>query len=107
MDTLRLRGFLRKKDDGVALVAAMGVALIGIMFSIVVVTVAIMVTRDSARDRVRTAEIHAAESQLDTSILALTTVPRARSPTRPIGQGNNAVSVSTSRSSTSTRTTTP
>ncbi len=60
-----------RSDEGSALVAAIGVAMIGFMLSVVVVGVAIATARDSGRDRVRTIEIHAAESVLDEAILGL------------------------------------
>jgi len=59
---------LRGQDEGSALVAAVGVAIIGIALCMVVVWQAVVVTQDAARDSVRTSEIHAAEAALDTVI---------------------------------------
>ncbi len=66
----------RPDDSGVALVMAMGVALLGIMVAGVVVTMTIMAANDSGRDRVRTAEVHSAEAAVDTTMAILqTTTP--------------------------------
>lgn len=59
------------RDDGVALVAAISVALIGVALTTLVVTQAIIVTNDAARDRVRTSEIHSAEGAVDATLKEL------------------------------------
>ncbi len=61
----------RQDDSGVALVMAMGVALLGIMVAGVVVTMTITAANDSGRDRVRTAEVHSAEAAVDTTMAIL------------------------------------
>ncbi|WP_291382155.1 hypothetical protein [Demequina sp.] len=61
----------RQDDSGVALVMAMGVALLGIMVAGVVVSMTIIAANDSGRDRVRTAEIHSAEAAVDTTMAIL------------------------------------
>jgi hypothetical protein len=66
----------RTDDSGVALVMAMGVALLGMMVAGVVVTMTIIAANDSGRDRVRTAEVHTAEAAIDTTMAILqTTTP--------------------------------
>lgn len=55
-------------DSGVALVAAIAVAIIGISITIVVIAQAVVATQDSARDRVRTIAVHSAESALDATM---------------------------------------
>ncbi|WNM25775.1 hypothetical protein [Demequina capsici] len=60
-------------DRGSALVAAVGVAIIGMMLVAVVVTQAVMVTNDSQRDRVRTTEVHSAEAAVDATLASLRT----------------------------------
>lgn len=83
------------RDRGSALVAAMGVALIGAAFCTIVVAVAIGVTNDSARDRVRTIEVHAAESVLDSTLYALETSAPCTVADTVIGSGTTAVTVHT------------
>lgn len=55
-------------DEGSALVAAVGVAMIGAALCLIVVAQSISVTRDAGRDAVRTSEVHAAEAVVDTLI---------------------------------------
>lgn len=79
-------------DEGSALVAAIGVAVVGIALSTLVVSQAIMVMNDAARDRVRTIEIHAAEAGLDSSLKFL----EAETPctgVMAVGESPNAVDV--------------
>jgi hypothetical protein len=59
---------LRGNDEGSALVAAVGVAIIGIALCLVVVWQAVVVTQDAARDSVRTSQVHAAEAAVDAVI---------------------------------------
>lgn len=70
----------RQDDSGVALVMAMGVALLGIMVAGVVVTMTIIAANDSGRDRVRTAEVHSAEAAVDTTMAILQTTTPCPSP---------------------------
>ncbi len=79
-------------DAGSALVAAIGVAVVGIALSTVVVSQAIIVMNDAARDRVRTVEIHAAEAGLDSS-LKLLEVETPCTGVMDVGEAPNAVSV--------------
>jgi hypothetical protein len=83
-------------DDGVALVAAISVAMVGVALSTLVVTQAIVVTNDAARDRVRTAEIHSAEGALDAALremeTGLTCLEPSFSPIL-IGEGTSAIEV--------------
>ncbi|WP_084078240.1 hypothetical protein [Demequina sp. NBRC 110057] len=69
MWTQRIRA--ARGDDGVALVAAMGVALVGIAVAAVVITQTIVAVNDSGRDRLRTAEVHAAEAAIDATMAQL------------------------------------
>ncbi|MBN2177013.1 MAG: hypothetical protein JW722_05075 [Demequinaceae bacterium] len=79
-------------DSGSALVATMGVAIIGLAFSLIVVTQAISITNDAARDRVRTVEIHAAEAALDAAFRSVETeTPCTTEAT--VGEGSYAVDV--------------
>jgi hypothetical protein len=71
----------------------MGVALIGSAFCAIVVAVAIGVTNDSARDRVRTIEVHAAESVLDTTLYSLETSAPCTVADTVVGSGTTAVNV--------------
>ncbi|KQR16198.1 hypothetical protein [Cellulomonas sp. Leaf334] len=52
-------------DRGAALVAAVAVALIGVMLVTVVVANAVAAARDSGQDRARTTDIHTAEGAVD------------------------------------------
>ncbi|WP_062078877.1 hypothetical protein [Demequina globuliformis] len=65
------RARFARGDDGVALVAAMGVALVGIAVAAVVITQTIVAVNDSGRDRLRTTEIHAAEAAIDATMAEL------------------------------------
>ncbi|BDZ60959.1 hypothetical protein Lsed01_00274 [Demequina sediminis] len=58
-------------DEGVALVMAMGIALIAMVVAGVVVTATIVAVNDSGRDRVRTTEIHTAEGAVDATMVTL------------------------------------
>lgn len=70
----------RPGDSGVALVMAMGVALLGIIVAGIVVTMTIVAANDSGRDRVRTAEVHSAEAAVDTTMAILQTITPCPSP---------------------------
>lgn len=70
----------RTSDDGVALVAAVAVAIIGVAITVIVLTQAIVVTNDTARDRIRTLEVHSAESALDTMMSELATTSPCPGP---------------------------
>ncbi len=70
----------RRDDSGVALVMAMGVALIGILVAGIVITMVIVASNDSGRDRVRTTEIHSAEAAVDTTMAILQTITPCPSP---------------------------
>lgn len=88
-------------DRGSAMVAALAVALIGIALATVVMSQAIIVTRDSGRDAIRTAEIHGAEAGLDATLQALEggypcpgpTFIDSASNSTTIGSGADAVTV--------------
>lgn len=71
MNTLRSR--MRHDDSGVALVAAIALALIGISVASLVVTQTIIVANDTGRDRTRTTEVHTAEAAIDATIAELET----------------------------------
>ncbi|MDN4474493.1 hypothetical protein QQX09_01335 [Demequina sp. SYSU T00192] len=76
---IKLRNAMRG-DSGVALVMAMGIALIGMTVAIIVVTAVVMASNDSGRDRVRTVEVHSAEAAIDATMAELQTgVPCAPS----------------------------
>lgn len=86
----------RPDDSGVALVMAMGVALIGIVVAGVVITMTIVAANDSGRDRVRTTEIHTAEAAIDTTMSILQTSTPCPSPAfsgTTYGAGNQATTV--------------
>jgi len=84
-----------KRDEGSALIAALGVAMIGIVFSVMAVSIAIQATQDSGRDRTRTTEIHAAESALDTAIMSLQDGAPCTIADSVVGGGANSVDVHT------------
>ncbi len=69
---IKLRNAARG-DSGVALVMAMGIALIGMTVAIIVVTAVVMASNDSGRDRVRTVEVHSAEAAIDATMAELQT----------------------------------
>ncbi len=86
----------RRDESGVALVMAMGVALMGIMVAGVVVTMTIVAANDSGRDRVRTAEVHTAEGAVDTTMAILQTATPCPSPAfsgTTYGSGTSATTV--------------
>lgn len=86
--------FRRGDDNGVALIAAMAVAIMGIFMAVLLVTQAIMVTRDAHRDSVRTVEIHAAEAAIDSTLDILEHSSPCPGPTfATIGTGTQAVNV--------------
>lgn len=60
-------------DQGSTLVAAVAIAAICLALGSVVLAQAIVVSRDSGRDRVRTIEVHGAEGAVDTMYAALET----------------------------------
>ena len=60
-------------ESGSALVAAVGVAFIGIALASIVVTTAIIAANDSGRDRTRTSEVHTAEGVVDSVFAELET----------------------------------
>ncbi len=62
---------LSRDDRGVALVMAMGVALIGISVAAIVITLVIVAANDSGRDRLRTTEVHSAEGAVDATMAEL------------------------------------
>ncbi len=81
-------------DAGSALVAAVGVAIIGLALCTIVVTQSIVVTQDAARDSVRTSEVHAAEAAVDTVIELLNVSNPCPSVTyNDVAQGTVAVDV--------------
>lgn len=85
-----------RDDSGVAMVAAISVAIIGMALALVVVTQAVVVTNDSQRDRVRTAEIHSAEGVLDATFYEMTSELACDAPSfSPItvGEGTSQVEV--------------
>ncbi len=61
----------KRDDEGVALVAAMGVGLVGIAVAGIVITQTIIAVNDSGRDRLRTTEVHAAEAAIDATMAEL------------------------------------
>ena len=63
-----LNGAVRRDDNGIAVVAAIGVAFILMVILTIVVSVTIVTTNNSGRDRVRTASIHSAEGALDSAM---------------------------------------
>jgi len=99
MSTVRISTWMNRRateDRGVALVAAMSVAIIGMALALVVVTQAIVVTNDSQRDRVRTAEIHSAEGVLDASFYEMATRLGCSGPSfspMTVGEGTEEVEV--------------
>lgn len=61
----------RPRDAGVALPAAMGVMIIALSLGALIVATAITSTNDSARNRARTVEVHAAEGLVDIALARL------------------------------------
>lgn len=96
---MKLRKWLDSRsrgDDGVALVAAVAVAIIGVMITVVVVSQAVTLTNDTQRDRVRTLEVHSAESALDTMMAELATTAPCPGPDwspATVGEGTQATIV--------------
>ena len=87
---------LQHDDRGVALVMAMGVALIGISVAAIVVTQVIVASNDSGRDRVRTTEVHSAEAAVDATMAELETAAPCPGPSfSPLtyGSGSQATEV--------------
>jgi len=83
-----------KDDEGSALVAAVGVAMIGAALCLIVVAQSISVTRDAGRDAVRTSEVHAAEAVVDTLIERLNVSNPCPTVTfNNVAQGSVAVNV--------------
>ena len=60
-----LRRWRAAGDEGAALVAAIGVVIIGMMLASIVVAQAIVVGNDSGRDRARMIQVHGAEGAVD------------------------------------------
>jgi hypothetical protein len=83
-------------DSGAALVAAVAVAIIGVMITVLVVSQAIVATNDSARDRVRTVAVHSAESGLDAMMSELANTAPCPGPDwspLTVGEGPTATEV--------------
>jgi Tfp pilus assembly protein PilE len=81
----------RRDDRGIAVVAAIGVAFILMMILTIVVAVTVATTNNSARDRARTASIHAAEGALDTTLAAMERDTVCDAPSfSPLTVGNGA-----------------
>ena len=68
-------------DAGSALVAAIAVAVIGMMLATIVVSQAILVSQDSGSDRVRMVEVHGAEGAVDAVYATLETSTPCAWPT--------------------------
>lgn len=66
-------GAANGSEEGSALIAAIGVAFIGIALASIVVTTTIVAANDSGRDRVRTSEVHTAEGAVDSVFAELET----------------------------------
>ncbi|PKQ26165.1 MAG: hypothetical protein CVT64_06800 [Actinobacteria bacterium HGW-Actinobacteria-4] len=89
MTTLRER-ISQHRDDGSALVAAVAVSLIGLALTTVVVSQVISLANDTARDRLRTSEVHAAESGLDLALQELeSSLPCSASSYSPMTVGDS------------------
>ena len=84
-----------RDDDGVAIVAAVGVAVVGVMLATLVVAQVIIVTQDTGRDRIRTTEIHSAEGVLDAAVYDLTRQLSCDWPDTVVGSGVTATNVGT------------
>ena len=82
-----MNGWLRnvraasRGDTGSALVAAVAVSIIGMMLATVVVAQAIVVSKDTGTDRVRTVEVHGAEGAIDVMYSTLETTTPCSWPT--------------------------
>ena len=86
MNLLRQR--MRQDDSGIALVIAMGVALIGITVASLVIMQTIVAANDSGRDRLRTTEVHSAEAAIDATMAELeVTTPCGAPSFSPITYG--------------------
>ena len=66
-----VRRQMRHDDSGIALVSAMGVALIGITVASLVIIQTVVASSDSGRDRLRTSEVHSAEAAIDATMAEL------------------------------------
>ncbi len=87
---ISLNRLSRHDDSGVALVMAMGVALIGLMVASIVITQVIVAANDSGRDRLRTSEVHAAEAAIDATMAELETSSPCAPLFSPATYGNGA-----------------
>ncbi len=81
----------RRDQSGVALVMAMGIALIGMTVATIVVSLVITASNDSGRDRTRTTEIHSAEGAIDATMAELSSSSPCPAPSfSPLPSGNGA-----------------
>jgi len=90
---IRTRLTRSQSDEGVALVAAMGVALIGILVASLVIAQTITASNDSGRDRLRTTEIHSAEAAIDATMARLETESPCTIDSLDFGNGTQATDV--------------
>lgn len=80
-----------RDESGVALVLAMGIALIGMAVATIVVSLVITASNDSGRDRTRTTEIHSAEGAIDATMAELSfSSPCPKPSFSPLTSGNGA-----------------
>lgn len=94
LSALRARSV--RDERGVALVAAVAVAIIGVVITVLVVSQAVMATNDSARDRIRTLGVHSAESALDATMSELAASAPCPGPAwspLTVGSGSTATKV--------------
>ncbi len=81
----------RRDDQGIAVVAAIGVAFILMMILTIVVAVTVTTTNNSGRDRLRTASIHSAEGALDSAMAEMErSVPCGAPDWSPLTVGHGA-----------------
>ena len=94
---MRTRVTARRRDEsGVALVMAMGIALIGMAVATIVVSLVVTASNDSGRDRTRTSEIHSAEGAIDATMAELSYSSPCPTPsfgTLTVGQGAQQTTV--------------
>lgn len=90
---IRTRITQGRDDSGVALVAAMGVALIGMLVASIVIAQTIVAASDSGRDRLRTTEIHSAEGAIDATMALLEIESPCTIDPRDVGAGAQATDV--------------
>lgn len=74
----------RRRDEGIAIVAAVAVAMLVGMLAITLVTIAVYETRATGRDRARSVAVAAAEARVDSLIAAIQSTAPGSLPCGPL-----------------------